>query len=336
MQHRQWQQQQQATSAHNGIGACNAGGAKGDTDAAAQKDGSCSILVPRDAELALAKDEDAILMEIASATQCRISLSEPGCFFPGTNCRIATAHGLSWDLQRCLAMLAAKFWGLCQLTGPDPIATATVIVPKSQLRRITGRSGHLQQQLARSTRCLISVGAPAVNTPEQAVSVTGKPVDLVKAIRVICRRIWSDDLGKEMPVAAVAKPEFSCEIAAGGPSSRTILSLALEPGSSPTPRCPPTPKPKAVTTAADGVPKDLEQGRIAVAAKKPQARARPATQAAVPSLARSFPTLCSQCSERVRSDFHFCPNCGASFDEHSSAVGDVGNILSAFEFKFEN
>lgn len=127
-----------------------------------------------------------VISDMRSKTGARISLSEHGEFFPGTECRIVTAQGPSEAALVDLAnMIIAKLLETAETAPHDSLGTPeelklSILVPKGAVGGIIGKGGSNVKQLREHSEGKISINDAQGfgNTAEQMVALVGSQTAL--------------------------------------------------------------------------------------------------------------------------------------------------------------
>lgn len=140
----------------------------------------------------------SVIANMRSAAQARVSLTDHGDFYPGTDCRVLTTSANTADsLMEVSRQIIAKI-AECAQSGAADAAGALpselklrTLAPKVAAGGIIGKGGQNIQLLREQTGAKISLSEPVASeaTQEQIVSIIGAPQALERVMGEVNRQI---------------------------------------------------------------------------------------------------------------------------------------------------
>jgi len=154
------------------------------------------------------------LGELEMRSRCRLQLSAPGNYFPGTKDRICVLGGKLPDLENCLVLIVKL---VCDLPGTNTTRMLKLAVPNSAVSMVIGHGGELIRRLCNETGCRINASIRMHSMQERLIILAGAHNALVRASLELLRIIQEDPHLQEhmhfsyenieLPLGAWAGPE---------------------------------------------------------------------------------------------------------------------------------
>jgi len=137
--------------------------------------------------------------------EAKVTLTDHGDFYPGTDCRVLTAQANSEDaLHELSRQVFVKVLQLASSCAPDAVGTEMelkikTLVPRAAAGGIIGKGGNMIKQLRDSSGAKISIGDPNGSGPnaDQLVTISGSLealglviVEVNRQIRMLNEEPW--------------------------------------------------------------------------------------------------------------------------------------------------
>lgn len=154
-----------------------------------------------------------MIADMRSRTSTKISLTEHGEFFPGTDCRILIAQGSTEaSLGELASMIIDKVSETAQASQSDSEdLKLSVVVPKMAVGGIIGKGGTNVKQLRENSSGKISISEPAGhgNTAEQVVALGGSQqaleyimAEINKQVQALGTEPWFDQWAMQKTIGS--------------------------------------------------------------------------------------------------------------------------------------
>jgi len=158
------------------------------------------------------------LGEFEMRSGCRLQLSAPGKYFPGTMDRICVLGGKLTNLENCMVLIVKL---VCDIPGTTTTRMLKLAVPNSAVSMVIGHGGELVRRLCHETGCRINASMRMHNMQERLIILAGAHDALVRASLEVLRVIQEDPHLKEhihfpyedieLPLGAWAGPQAQVE-----------------------------------------------------------------------------------------------------------------------------
>eukprot|EP00930_Biecheleria_cincta_P023232 TRINITY_DN16817_c0_g3_i2.p1 TRINITY_DN16817_c0_g3~~TRINITY_DN16817_c0_g3_i2.p1 ORF type:complete len:969 (+),score=241.26 TRINITY_DN16817_c0_g3_i2:83-2989(+) len=151
----------------------------------------CKLLVPNHIAGALIGKEGTMAGEIELLSKCKMQISGPKAFFPGTHDRVCIIGGPTTD---GLTLAVSRIVELLQEISHNPHKNMVVkiVVPMSAASTIIGRKGEIIQRMIVETGCRINMSPRVEGFQERLVIVSGETDALNQAVCRIVNLVQAD------------------------------------------------------------------------------------------------------------------------------------------------
>jgi len=140
------------------------------------------LLAPEGMAAAIIGKGGSVIASIRQSCSCRVTLTEHGEVYPGTDCRIITAQANTEDqINEAARQIISKVFelvkssGASEAIGSESDLKLRALVPRAAVGGLIGKGGASIKQLRESSGAKVSISEPFGTGPaaEQLVSISG-------------------------------------------------------------------------------------------------------------------------------------------------------------------